>query len=89
MERSRGTEEEGKGGRVPPKGLDPLIFHVSNIVLHAVVSALVCWWVLKTYCPLISSVLPCWCKLPVLHAALTSPLPCIPQVVLLPLPQAG
>ena len=47
MERSRGAEEEGKGGRVPPKGLDPLIFHVSNIVLHAVVSALVCWWVLK------------------------------------------
>ena len=75
MERSRGTEEEGKGGRVPPKGLDPLIFHVSNIVLHAVVSALVCWWVLKTYCPLISSVLSCWCKLPVLHASLTSPFP--------------
>lgn len=40
-------KDEGKAGRVPPKGLDPLIFHASNIVLHGVVSVLVCWWVLE------------------------------------------
>ena len=36
-------EEEGSAGKVRPPGLDPLIFHASNIVLHTVVSGLVCW----------------------------------------------
>ena len=32
-------------GRMRPRGLDPLLFHAANVIMHGVASMLVCRWV--------------------------------------------